>query len=119
MTPSRLFHACDFMQPSAGDPIRSVVVETPLAVVVAWHVSPGQSIAPHTHPAGQDTWTIIAGRGRYQVDAEGRTLDIAAGDIVVARPNEVHGVTCTSAEPLQFVSVVAPAEAGYVLLPPN
>jgi quercetin dioxygenase-like cupin family protein len=112
----RLFKAQDFMQPSPGEPIRSVVVESTQSVVVAWHVLPGQSIAPHTHPAGQDTWTILAGRGRYQVDASGATIDIEPGDILVAMQDQVHGVTCTSEVPLQFVSVVAPAEAGYVPL---
>jgi quercetin dioxygenase-like cupin family protein len=116
MDNTRVFKAKDFMQPSPGEPIRSVVVESTQSVVVAWHVLPGQSIAPHTHPAGQDTWTILSGTGRYQLDAQGNSIDIAPGDIVVAMQDQVHGVTCTSEMPLQFVSVVSPTDAGYVPL---
>jgi quercetin dioxygenase-like cupin family protein len=43
-------------------------------------------------------------------------VDVAPGDVVVARQGQVHGVRCTSPEPLMFVSVVAPREAGYVPL---
>lgn len=112
----RIFKAGDFMQPSTGEPIRSVVLESQHSVIVAWHVKTGQVIAPHTHPTGQDTWTILSGRGRYQTDELGHCIDIEPGDIVVALQNQVHGVTCTSEEPLQFVSVVAPTESGYVPL---
>jgi quercetin dioxygenase-like cupin family protein len=104
------------MQVSAGEPIRSVVVESEHAVVVAWHVEPGQAIAPHTHPHGQDTWTILAGSGQYQVNHQGHTVAIGPGDIVVAAQGQVHGVCCTSPEPLRLISVVAPLTAGYVPL---
>lgn len=93
------------------------MLETAHSVIIAWHVKPGQRIAAHTHPAGQDTWTVLSGGGLYQIDEAGNTLEIKAGDIMVAKPNQVHGVTCTSAEPLEFISVVSPTEAGYVPLP--
>jgi Na+/proline symporter len=34
-------------------------------------------------------------------------------DVVIAHAGEVHGVICTSTEPLVIVSIVAPAEAGF------
>lgn len=113
MKNQRRFKATDYMQPSAGDPIRSVVFESQHSVIVAWMVQPGQSIAPHRHPAGQDTWTILSGHGRYQTHEDGSSIDISPGDIVVALQNQVHGVTCVGEEALQFVSVVAPTDAGY------
>jgi len=118
MTQRRVFQAADHLQVSDGEPIRSVVAASEHAVVVAWHVEPGQSIAPHRHPDGQDTWTILSGAGLYQVDADGKTLAITAGDIVIAPQGHVHGVRCTSGEPLRFISVVAPPEAGFELLSP-
>jgi quercetin dioxygenase-like cupin family protein len=114
MSAERIFPSAQFFQPSSiGEPIRSVVLETADAVVVAWHVEPGQSIPAHVHPAGQDTWTILEGSGAYQVGADGETRSIAVGDIVVARRGEVHGVTSVGSVPLRFISVVCPAEAGY------
>lgn len=118
MSNDRVYTSSDFMQVSDGEPIRSVIVESGHSVVVAWHVQPGQAIAPHTHPHGQDTWTILSGQGHYQIDEQGCTVAVVPGDVVVARAGQVHGVVCTSTEPLRFISVVAPFEAGYVPLTP-
>lgn len=119
MKSQRVYKSGEHMQPSDGDPLRSVVLESEHAVIVAWHVAPGQSIAAHTHPGGQDTWTILSGHGRYQTDEQGSFVDVAPGDVVVARRGEVHGVLCTGHEPLLFISVVAPRDAGYVPLSPG
>jgi quercetin dioxygenase-like cupin family protein len=119
MSNQRVYKSNDHMQVSDGEPIRSVVVESEHSVIVAWHVEPGQMIAPHTHPNGQDTWTILSGAGQYQVDEQGNTMAIVPGDVAVAQKGQVHGVLCTSSEPLRFISVVAPFEAGFVPLPPS
>jgi quercetin dioxygenase-like cupin family protein len=92
-----------------------VVVQTPDAVVVAWLVLPGQRIAAHVHPQGQDTWTVLSGSGRYQTSAEGESRSIGPGDVAVAYTGCVHGVHNTGGEALRFISVVSPAEAGYEL----
>lgn len=113
MTARRIFHSADHFQPSDSEPIRAVITESPDAVVVAWHVQPGQTIAAHVHPHGQDTWTILSGRGQYRIDAEGHTEAVRQGDVVVATVGQVHGVCNDSDEPLVFISVVAPADAGY------
>lgn len=113
MTSQRIFHSADFLHPADGEPIRSVVTETPEAVVVVWHVKPGQRIAAHIHPYGQDTWTVLSGEGEYQLDAERTSHPISAGDIVIAPPGSVHGVYNNGAQPLIFIAVVSPAEAGY------
>jgi len=113
MNSDRVFNSADFMQPNTGEPIRSVVTQSTEAAVVAWTVAPGQRIAPHVHPTGQDTWTVLSGSGAYQVDREGRTRRIAAGDVVVARAGEVHGVFNDGNEPLLMIAVVSPAESGF------
>ena len=116
MNIKRHFKSTDFFQPSAGEPIRSVVTESPQAVVVAWQVNPGQRLAAHIHPHGQDTWTILSGQGDYQLQASGESITIVAGDIVVAPTGSVHGVRNNGDEPLRIISVVAPAAAGYELI---
>jgi quercetin dioxygenase-like cupin family protein len=116
MSAPRIFNTAEFMQPSAGEPIRSVITQSKDAVVVAWHVSQGQRIAAHIHPHGQDTWTILSGSGEYRVNAVGDFRRIVAGNVAVAHGGEVHGVYNPNSEPLVFISVVAPAEAGYELL---
>ena len=113
MKPTRVFQSNQYMQPSDGEPVRSVIVETREAVIVAWYVKPGQRIAAHIHPAGQDTWTILSGHGEYQTAASGEAHPIGAGDVVVAYSGAVHGVYNSGAEPLCFISVVSPANAGH------
>ncbi|MDX2099942.1 MAG: cupin domain-containing protein [Leptolyngbyaceae cyanobacterium bins.59] len=113
MSPSRIFNSSDFFQPADGEPVRSVITESDHAVVVAWYIQPGQTVLPHVHPEGQDTWTILTGKGTYYLDTTGTTQPIVAGNVVVAPIGCVHGVVNTGDEPLTFISVVSPANAGY------
>jgi quercetin dioxygenase-like cupin family protein len=116
MKETRIFNSTEFFQPADGEPIRAVVTESAEAVVVAWYIKPGQEIAAHIHPNGQDTWTILAGKGEYFLDRDGNRQVITAGDVVVAPFGCVHGVFNNGNEPLVFISVVSPADAGYQLV---
>lgn len=116
MSLTRIFNSANFFQPTDGEPIRSVVTESKDAVVVAWYIQPGQTIPAHIHPNGQDTWTVLSGSGDYYLDLAGTTQPITAGDVVVAQTGCVHGVCNNSSEPLVFISVVSPADAGYQLI---
>jgi quercetin dioxygenase-like cupin family protein len=113
---TRIFHSSRCFQPTDEEPIRSVVTESQDATVVAWYIKPGQEILPHIHPHGQDTWTILTGTGDYYLDQSGTTRSIMAGDVVVAPIGCVHGVINHSDEPLTFISVVSPADAGYQMI---
>jgi hypothetical protein len=37
---SRIFSVAEYVQPSEGEPIRSVVLETRDSIIVVWHVHP-------------------------------------------------------------------------------
>lgn len=113
---TRVFKSSEFFQPAEGEPIRSVITESLHSVIVAWYIQPGQAILPHIHPQGQDTWTILSGSGEYYLDNRGTTSPIVAGDVVIAPMGQVHGVINTGNEPLVFISVVCPEEAGYQLV---
>lgn len=113
MNENRIFNSSLFFKAAGKAPVRSVVTKSSEAVVVAWHVEPGQSLPIHTHPNGQDTWTVLTGKGEYYLDDAGTTALIVAGDVVVAPVGCVHGVFNSGDEPLTFISIVTPAEAGY------
>ncbi len=114
MDTTRIFNSSKFFQPTdTGEPIRSVITESPDATIVAWYIQPGQEIPAHIHPHGQDTWTILSGAGEYYVDRAGVTKSIVVGDVVIAPTGCVHGVFNSSDEALVFISVVSPAAAGY------
>lgn len=116
MTDRRVFDIAEFLQSSEDEPIRSIVRESPHATIIAWNVAPGQRIALHTHPQGQDTWTVISGAGDYQTDDAGGVQSIRAGHVVIATAGQVHGVLNSGNVPLVFVSVVCPLDAGYQAL---
>lgn len=113
MSIERIFKSSDFFQPTDDEPIRSVVTDSSDATVVAWYIKPGQEIGAHIHPNGQDTWTILSGSGEYYLDIVGNRKTITAGDVVVAPVKCVHGVFNHGDEPLIFISVVNPYDAGY------
>lgn len=113
MEPStRIFASADFIRPSDGDPARSVVLSTGHASIIVWHASPGQEIPAHTHPNGQDTWTVVSGEADY-FEGGGILRPLKAGDIAVALPGQVHGAKNTGAEPFIFISVVSPGNPGF------
>ncbi len=112
----RIFTSAKFFQPTAGEPIRSIITESQEAAVVAWYIKLGQKVSPHLHPSGQDTWTVLTGEGVYYLDSLGNTQRIIAGDVVIAPTGAIHGVTNSSNEPLVFISVVTPSAAGYQLV---
>jgi quercetin dioxygenase-like cupin family protein len=112
---NRIFKTADFVQVSKGEPVRSVVTESEQAVIVLWHLLPGQRIASHVHPQGQDSWTILRGQGEYVLGA-GEVTKIRVGDVAIAPVGAMHGVLNCGEEPLVFVSVVSPGAAGYELV---
>ncbi len=75
---------------------------------------PEQEIAAHIHPHGQDTWTVLSGMADY-FQGNGIVRALREGEIAVARPGQVHGARNTGTEPFVLVSVVASANAGFVL----
>ena len=113
-TESRIFSVDEDILPSNGEPIRSVVLETNDSVVVVWHAHPGQEIAAHVHPHGQDTWTVISGEAEYY-QGDGVVTHLKTGDIAIAKPGQVHGAMNSGSEPFIFVSVVASGDAGVAL----
>lgn len=115
MNEPRIFSSAQHFHPADGDPVRSIITESVDTVVVAWYVKPGQAIRAHSHPDGQDTWTVLAGTGDYTLDEAGTTQPIRTGDVVVAHVGEVHGVFNNGTTPLLIVSTVSPADAGYQL----
>jgi quercetin dioxygenase-like cupin family protein len=114
---TRIFKSTEFFQPTTTtEPIRSVISESQDVTIVAWFINPGQTIPPHIHPNGQDTWTVLSGMGQYYLDELGNHQPIVAGDVIIAIAGDVHGVHNHGDEALTFISVVAPLEAGYQLV---
>src|SRR5680860_534712 len=110
----RIFSLAEYIRPSDDEPIRSVVLETKDSAVVVWHAHPGQEIAAHVHPHGQDTWTVISGEADYY-QGDGIVTHLKTGDIAIAKPGQVHGAMNSGPVAFIFVSVVASGNAGFAL----
>ena len=113
---NRIFQVSSFLKPSSGEPLRTVITQSQDAAVVAWCILPGQRLEPHVHPHGQDTWTVLAGSGAYTDGISGSTVAIKAGDVVIARRGEVHGVYNPGPDDLLMVAVVCPPDSGFELV---
>lgn len=111
---SRVFPVASYIRPSDGEPIRSVVLETSESAVVVWHAHPGQEIAAHIHPHGQDTWTVVSGEADYYLGGS-LVAHLKAGDIAIAKSGQIHGALNSGSTPFIFVSVVASGNAGFAL----
>lgn len=50
--------------------------------------------------------------GEYYLDRSGTTQSIGVGDVVIAPTGSVHGVFNNGDEPLVFISIGSPSDAG-------
>ena len=72
---------------------------------VVWVVKPGQEVAAHEHSTSDDIWMFVP--------EPGEELEIRAGDVMVSRPGQCHGMRNTGDEDFVFVSIVAPAPSDF------
>ena len=63
---------------------------------------PGRGPALHHHPY-IETFLVQRGRARFSVD--GRTIEAAAGDVVVAPAGAVHGFTTLEPDGARMVNI--------------
>ena len=94
---------------------RSVVTEiatTENSSIAVWGVRPGQEVAAHSHPDGQDTWVMLQGTLTYYLgDGQRRTL--SSGQIALADQDQVHGAVNEGTEDAVFVSIYSAPKIGY------
>ncbi len=67
---------------------------------------PGSEQAVHAHPASEQVYVVISGRGVMTVGDEQR--EVAAGTMILVPPRTGHAIRNTGDEPLVYVSATAP-----------
>ena len=75
-------------------------------------VKPGQEVAAHEHSTSDDIWICLSGAGVFFPEPC-EELEIRAGDVMVSRPGQCHGMRNTGDEDFVFVSIVAPAPSDF------
>ena len=69
---------------------------------------PGGKTPPNTHAIAEEAFFVMAGTGK--AIAEGATIDIGPGDVLVLRPGSEHVVENTGAEKLYCLTMMTPNE---------
>ena len=70
-------------------------------------VPPGGETAEHYHPASEEIYAFVSGRGRMRLAEEEGA--VGAGDTVVIPPGTPHKLWCEGSEPLVLFCCCAPA----------
>ena len=104
--PKRLFNLFDRL-PAKGRAYRAPIIESRNHEVHLWRVIPGEWIYPHTHPRSDDIWYLVRGNGEYYTTASQRH-PVGPGALMLASPDEVHGIFNSGSEDLLLLSVLAP-----------
>jgi mannose-6-phosphate isomerase-like protein (cupin superfamily) len=68
---------------------------------------PGKQTTPHYHPATEEIYYILRGRGRMQIGDEVR--DVGPGDAIAILPGAIHTIENVGSETLVFLCCCAPA----------
>ena len=74
---------------------------------VSWlRLEPGDSVGYHQHVTNEDVYVIVSGEGVFK-DKDGKDKAVKAGDIMIVRKGESHGIANSGKQPLIFVDVIA------------
>lgn len=71
-------------------------------------LEPGGALPPHVHPRQEERWSVIAGRVRFQLDAEKRVIGPEDGEMLV-RPGVKHALASVGEEDVHLRCHVLPA----------
>lgn len=88
------------------------VVATDNSSIAVWAVQPGQEVAVHLHPSGQDTWIMLKGTLTYYL-GNGQLQTISAGECAIADSSQIHGAVNDGTEDAIFVSIYSAPKIGY------
>ena len=70
-------------------------------------LQPGAVNEPHRHPASEQIWIALKGKGHLLVEG-GRKVEFAAGDVARFEDNELHGFENTGSTEFEYISVTSP-----------
>ena len=68
---------------------------------------PGKATTAHFHPATEEIYYILEGRGTVQIGDDRR--EVGVGDAIAIPPGQTHTIANTSSETLKFLCCCAPA----------
>lgn len=109
----RIFHWPEMQVFREEAATKRILYETPNTVGTVWCMKPGQSLPIHSHDCADDIWIVIEGKADFYPECSER-VTIKAGDIVVARAGEKHGMTNTSDQDFVMLGIAGPTPIGFI-----
>lgn len=79
--------------------------------VLGVHFEPGARTNWHSHPAGQVLY-VVGGEGLVQT-ADGRTVEVASGDVVHSPPGELHWHGAGAGDPMMHLSLTTGGDTAW------
>ncbi|GHI00559.1 cupin domain-containing protein [Neobacillus kokaensis] len=102
----RVFEIDKIAKFDINKPQKNYFYETDKTVGAIWCLEPGQSVYTHSHSNVDDIWVCIEGEGTYFPDLE-HEIPIRKGMVILAKPNQIHGMLNTGNERFMFVGFAA------------
>ncbi|CAD2076562.1 cupin domain-containing protein [Phocicoccus pinnipedialis] len=109
----RIFHWPDLQRFNKEEATKSIFYETNNTVGAIWCMHPGQTLPMHSHEKADDIWIVIEGEADFYPEI-GETVKIKAGDVVVARAGEKHGMTNNSDKDFVMLGIAGPTPIGFI-----
>lgn len=109
----RIFHWPSIKKFNEQTANKEVFYETENTVGAVWCMYPGQTLPIHSHALADDIWIVIQGEADYYPEC-GQMVKIKAGDIVVARKGQKHGMTNNSHECFVMLGIAGPTPIGFI-----
>ncbi|MCK2002641.1 cupin domain-containing protein [Peribacillus frigoritolerans] len=104
----RVFEIDKIAKFDSNAPQKNYFYETDKTVGAVWCLEPGQEVFLHSHSNVDDIWVCIEGEGTYFPDLENE-ITIRKGMVVLAKPNQIHGMRNTGNSRFMFVGFAAGA----------
>ncbi|MFC0274923.1 cupin domain-containing protein [Metabacillus herbersteinensis] len=102
----RVFEIDKIAKFDPNKPQKNFFYETDKTVGAVWCLEPGQEVYLHSHSNVDDIWVCIEGEGTYFPDLENE-ISITKGMVVLAKPNQIHGMRNTGNDRFMFVGFAA------------
>lgn len=109
----RIFHLPDIQQFEDEQATKRIFYETPNTVGAVWCMHRGQELPIHSHEKADDVWLVLKGTAEYYPECN-QKVQIKAGDVVVARPGEKHGMKNISDKDFIMVGIAGPTPIGFI-----
>jgi quercetin dioxygenase-like cupin family protein len=90
----------------------AIVHDHPATRLVAFRLQPGQVVTPHRNP-GVVLLMVMEGRGVFSGESDEREL--AAGEVAIYEPNELHGMRALDGDLLVLATIIHRQEAPVAL----